>query len=286
MEGISPTQLFPRGRTFTKELVSSPPKTVSTTVNQAKLTRTVRFLHIGAGLQGPNMDILVADDDHSGRFLLNSTLIELGHCVTEAANGPDAWAAWKRQRHQLVISDWMMPGIDGLELCRRIRAEEASGFAYIILVTARAGKANYLDAMESGVDDFLHKPFDKDRFIARVRVAMRILDLHQSLRLANTDLERRVEERTAELEKALQAKSEFLSRASHELRTPMNHILGFAQLLSLKKGLTEKQEASVRQILESGRRLLALIDHILGFSKSHANELSFEATGAPRAGNT
>jgi len=82
--------------------------------------------------------------------------------------------------------------------------------------------------MDSGVDDSLHKRFDRDRFIARVRVAMRILDLHQSLRLANTDLERRVEERIAELEKALQAKSDFLSRASHELRTPMNHILGFA----------------------------------------------------------
>src|SRR5437867_3900453 len=242
-------------------------------------------MHIGAGFQGSKMDILVADDDPSGRFLLNSTLVELGHSVTEAANGCDAWEAWKREHHQLVISDWMMPGIDGLELCRRIRAE-ASGFAYIILITARAGKANYLDAMDSGVDDFLHKPFDRDRFIARVRVAMRILDLHQSLRLANTDLERRVEERTAELEKALQAKSEFLSRASHELRTPMNHILGFAQLLSLKKGLTEKQEASVRQILESGRSLLTLIDHLLGFSKSHANELSFEASGAPIAGNT
>jgi signal transduction histidine kinase len=140
--------------------------------------------------------------------------------------------------------------------------------------------------MDSGVDDFLHKPFDRDRFIARVRVARRILDLHQSLRLANTDLERRVEERTAELEKALQAKSEFLSRASHELRTPMNHILGFAQLLSLKKGLTEKQEASVRQILESGRRLLTLIDHILGISKADPNELTFEGSGAPRLGNS
>src|SRR5437870_9213246 len=202
------------------------------------------------------MDILVADDDRTARFLLTSTLIELGHSVTEATNGGEAWEAWKREHQQLVISDWMMPGVDGLELCRRIRAEEESGFAYIILI------------------------------IARVRVAMRILDLHQSLRLANTDLERRVEERTAELEKALQAKSEFLSRASHELRTPMNHILGFAQLLSLRKGLTEKQEASVRQILESGRRLLTLIDHLLGFSKSHANELSFEASGAPRAGNT
>ncbi|PYL45273.1 MAG: diguanylate cyclase response regulator, partial [Verrucomicrobia bacterium] len=112
-----------------------------------------------------------------------------------------------------------MPGIDGLELCRRIRAEEASGFAYIMLITARTGKANYLDAMNSGVDDFITKPFEKDQLLARVRVATRILGLHESLRLANTDLEHRVHERTAELQKALRAKSEFLSRASHELRT-------------------------------------------------------------------
>ena len=174
--------------------------------------------------------------------------------------------------------------MDGLELCRRIRAEESPQFSYIILITAREGNANYLDAMNSGVDDFMSKPFERDRFVAGVRVAMRILGLNQSLRLANTDLERRVEERTAELQKALQAKSEFLSRASHELRTPMNHILGFAQLLASRNGLTEKQEASVRQILESGRRLLTLIDHILGFSKSDPSELSFDAAVASRMG--
>jgi CheY-like chemotaxis protein len=230
------------------------------------------------------MDILVADDDCIGRFLLNSALCELGHSVTEATNGCDAWEAWKRQRHQLIISDWMMPCMDGLELCRRIRAEETSQLSYIILITAREGSANYLDAMNSGVDDCMSKPFERDRFIARVRVAMRILGLNQSLHLANTDLERRVEERTAELQKALQAKSEFLSRASHELRTPMNHILGFAQLLSSRKGLTEKQEATVRQILEIGRRLLTLIDHILGVSKADPSEPSFDAAGAPRLG--
>jgi CheY-like chemotaxis protein len=225
------------------------------------------------------MDILVADDDRIARFLLNSALRELGHSVTEATNGCDAWEAWKRQRHQLIISDWMMPCMDGLELCRRIRAEETSQLSYIILITAREGNTNYLDAMNSGVDDFMSKPFERDRFIARVRVAIRILGLNQSLHLANTDLERRVEERTAELQKALEAKSEFLSRASHELRTPMNHILGFAQLLSSRNGLTEKQEASVRQILESGRRLMTLIDHILGFSKFGVSEPGFEAIG-------
>ena len=223
------------------------------------------------------MDILVADDDRTSRFLLNSALRELGHSITEATNGCDAWEAWKRQRHQLIISDWMMPCMDGLELCRRIRAEETSQLSYVILITAREGNASYLDAMNSGVDDFMSKPFERDRFIARVRVAIRILGLNQSLHLANTNLERRVEERTTELQKALQAKSEFLSRASHELRTPMNHILGFAQLLTSKKGLTEKQEASVQQILESGRRLLTLIDHILGISRSNAANFQFLA---------
>ena len=118
MKRITRTQYFLRGGTVTQELVSSSRKTVSTTVDQAKLTRTVRFVQTEAGLQRPKMDILVADDDCSGRFLLNSALIALGHTVTEAANGSDAWQAWKRQRHQLVISDWMMPGIDRLELCR------------------------------------------------------------------------------------------------------------------------------------------------------------------------
>ena len=230
------------------------------------------------------MDILVADDDCTGRFLLNSALRQLGHSVTETTNGREAWEAWKCQRHQLIISDWMMPCMDGLELCRKIRAEETCQLNYIILITAREGNANYLEAMDSGVDDFISKPFDRHRFSARVRAAMRILGMNRSLQMANVDLERRVEERTAELQKALQTKSEFLSRASHELRTPMNHILGFAQLLASKKGLTEKQETSVRQILESGRRLLTLIDHILGFSKSDPSELSFDETRVPRTG--
>ena len=110
-------------------------------------------------------------------------------------------------------------------------------------------------------------------------VAERILGLHENLRIANSDLERRVAERTAEMESALAVKSEFLSRASHELRTPMNHVLGFAQLLELGK-LTADQAESVRHILTSGRHLLTLIDHILEVSKSSSDDLGFLATSA------
>ena len=208
------------------------------------------------------MKTLIADDNAMTRLLLSSALGKLGHEVVEAVNGREAWDVWQAGGCSLIISDWMMPDLDGLEFCRRIRAEQREDFTYIILLTSLSGKTNYLEAMAAGADDFVTKPFEKDAFAARVRVAERILGLHTNLSAANTDLERRVHERTAELETALHAKSEMLSRASHELRTPMNHILGFAQLLEMD-ALTADQTASVSEILGSGQHLLRLIDRIL-----------------------
>jgi DNA-binding response OmpR family regulator len=213
------------------------------------------------------MKILIADDDAITRLLLSSALTKLGHDVHEATNGREAWNAWEGGEFPFIISDWMMPDLDGLEFCRRIRAERRADYTYTVLLTSRAGKTNYLEAMTAGVDDFITKPFEKDELTARVRVAERVLGLHANLCAANTDLEVRVRERTAELKTALQAKDEFLSRASHELRTPMNHVLGFAQLLE-RHALTSAQAGSVQQILSSGQHLLRLIDRILAVSKS------------------
>ena len=115
-------------------------------------------------------------------------------------------------------------------------------------------------------------------------MAERILALHANLRAANTDLERRVAERTIELAEALHAKSAFLSRASHELRTPLNHVLGFAQLLEAGT-LTGNQAESVEKILLGGRRLLELIDRILAVSASRPEDLRFlETMGAQSRG--
>lgn len=224
------------------------------------------------------MKILIADDDDITRLLLGSALAKLGHDVREALNGREAWNAWEGGEFPFIISDWMMPDLDGLEFCRRIRAEPRADYTYIILLTSRSGKTNYMEAMNAGADDFITKPFEKEALAARVRVAERILGLHTSLREANIDLERRVCERTAELETALQAKDQFLSRASHELRTPMNHVLGFAQVLKMH-ALTRAQTASVQQILSSGQHLLQLIDRILQVSESTPNDVSFLDTG-------
>ena len=219
------------------------------------------------------MKTLIADDDDITRLLLSAALTKLGHDVEVAGNGTEAWEAWRDGEFPLVISDWMMPDLNGLDFCRRIRAEQRADFTCVLLLTSRSGKTNYLEAMAAGVDDFITKPFEKDAFAARIHVAERILGLHATLRAANTDLERRVAERTAELASALQAKSELLSRASHELRTPMNHILGFAQLLELDV-LTADQSESVGEILKSGEHLLRLIDRVLAAGTS-SDDLSF-----------
>ena len=220
------------------------------------------------------MKVLIADDDGVSRLLLSSALSKLGHEVLQAENGREAFRLWEESHSSLVISDWMMPDLDGLGFCRKVRAAKRPDFTYVILVTSRSGKANYLEAMNAGVDDFITKPVEKDELTARVHVAERMLDLHESLRAANADLERRVRERTLELEEALQAKNQFLSRASHELRTPMNHVLGYAQLLQME-ALDPKQENKVGQILTSGRDLLRLIDRILEIAESSPSDFSF-----------
>ena len=225
------------------------------------------------------MNTLIADDDAITRLLLSSALTKLGHTVHEARNGREAWDAWQSGEFPFIITDWMMPDFDGLEFCRRVRTGPRADYTYVVLLTSRSGKTNYLEAMSAGADDFITKPFEKDAFTARVRVAERILGLHAKLRAVNTGLERRVDERTAELATAMQAKGEFLSRASHELRTPMNHILGFAQLLEMD-AVESGQKESVGQILTSGRHLLTLIDRILAVSESHPEDLSFLQTGA------
>jgi DNA-binding response OmpR family regulator len=227
--------------------------------------------------QTARRNILIADDNDVSRVLLAAALTKLGHDVLETSDGGAALSAWEQGDYQLIISDCLMPDLDGLEFCRRIRAEKRANYTYLILLTSLSGKTNYLEAMNAGADDFITKPFEKDQLAARVRVGERILALHEDLRRANVDLEERVRERTRQLEDALEAKGQFLSRASHQLRTPMNHILGFAQLL--KRGsITGEQEANVGNILQSGRNLLQLIDRILEISASGSSDLDFLET--------
>ena len=132
------------------------------------------------------MKILVAEDDTVSRLVLGTTLKRLGHTVTMVEDGYQAWAAWQQDEYPLVISDWLMPRIEGLELCRMIRAESTLQYTYIILLTALNSRSSYLEGMDAGADDFLTKPFDEDQLAARLRVAERILELHHRLYIQAT----------------------------------------------------------------------------------------------------
>ena len=125
------------------------------------------------------MKVLIAEDDQDSRELLGWILQKLGYEVMVTANGKEAWEAYKKGRFHIVISDLLMPEVDGLELCRRIRTYKQSRYTYIIIITALIGKKDYLEGMEAGADEFVTKPFDPDELKARLRVAERILSFQQ-----------------------------------------------------------------------------------------------------------
>lgn len=135
------------------------------------------------------MKILVVDDEIESRRLLSIHLKWAGHTVVEAEDGRDGWEKFRSEQTRLVITDWMMPEVDGPELVRRIRANATSGYTYIIMLTALGAKPNVITGLEAGADDYLTKPFESDELMARVRIGERILNLEESLTASRQQME-------------------------------------------------------------------------------------------------
>lgn len=128
------------------------------------------------------MKLLVAEDDPTSRLLLRHALEKWGYEVRETEDGDDAWRVLERSTGPvLAILDWMMPGLSGAELCRRVRRRARLRGSYLLLLTARALREDLVRGLEAGADDYLTKPFDHDELRARVRVGERILRLHGEL---------------------------------------------------------------------------------------------------------
>lgn len=135
------------------------------------------------------MKILVADDDSISLLVARTAVQRLGHECDTASDGDQAWESFQTGRPDVVISDLMMPGLSGLELCRNIRANPDGGSTYLILVTSHGGRAQILDGMTAGADDYLVKPLDREQLEVRLIAADRVTALHRQLADQRTELE-------------------------------------------------------------------------------------------------
>jgi len=126
--------------------------------------------------------VLIADDEATSRRLIQVTLGGWGFEVSVAVDGDEALRILKEPSPpEIALLDWMMPGVDGLEVCRRIRAALPNATTYIVLVTARGGLENVVQGLEAGADDYITKPFDPRELRARLHAGVRIVQLQKAL---------------------------------------------------------------------------------------------------------
>ncbi len=135
------------------------------------------------------MKVLIAEDDPAGRRLLEAFLQEWGYEVRVTSGGREAWGVLQEpEAPSLIISDWMMPDMNGAELCKKIRAMNRADYIYFIMLTSKGEKKDVIEGLQSGADDFIIKPFDQNELKYRVKIGERIVKLEQRVQqLARTD---------------------------------------------------------------------------------------------------
>jgi sigma-B regulation protein RsbU (phosphoserine phosphatase) len=182
------------------------------------------------------MRILIAEDDRISRRLLERKLASWGYEVVSCTNGAEAWQALHRDdAPSLAILNWMMPGMDGVEVCREIRKQKHPGYTYIILLTARDRKRDIVEGIEAGADDYVTKPFNPHELKVRIRAGRRILEMQAEL---------------MQREK-LRGVLEMAGATCHEFNQPMQVISGYCELL-LKQVPKESQVyGQVAKILDA-----------------------------------
>jgi sigma-B regulation protein RsbU (phosphoserine phosphatase) len=136
------------------------------------------------------MKILIAEDDAVSNLILRTVLTQFGHEVISVVDGNAAWEKLQEdEAPSLAILDWMMPGMDGAEICSRIRKRSTQHPTYVILLTAKAGKESIVEGLAAGADDYLTKPFDREELRVRIQVGERIIKLQHSLTARIQELE-------------------------------------------------------------------------------------------------
>lgn len=190
------------------------------------------------------MRVLVAEDDPITRKLLQAHLTKWGHEVVACSDGKEAWDVLNRDDSPtLAILDWMMPGMDGVTICREIRTQERQSYIYVILLTAKTKKEDVIEGLEAGADDYIAKPFDAHELKVRVRAGSRITRLQEDLMSAL-------------------AASEY--QASHDALTGLLNRKAIIELLKKELLRADRQTAPAGVII-------ADLDHFKRINDSHGH---------------
>jgi signal transduction histidine kinase len=219
--------------------------------------------------------VLLADDNHDMRAYVARLLAE-HYEVTSVPNGEAAWAEIRRSPPDLVLTDVMMPDLDGFGLLRRLRLDPKTEAIPVILLSARAGEDARVEGLDRGADDYLVKPFSARELLARVQTHLNLFRLRsETLAARRLELERLVAERTAKLQETIGELESFSYSISHDLRAPLRAMQSFAQLLSDECGpqLGDLGRDYVRRILAGSGRMDRLIHDVLIYSRVARTEL-------------
>ena len=216
------------------------------------------------------MNLLLADDDPTMRLLLSRMVEQGGHTVAfAAADGEEAWESYVQCPLQMLILDWEMPKMDGLELCRRIRSSERGDEAFILVITARDKTEDLTAVLDAGADDYMSKPVTPDNLMARLRIAERRIEVNAARRTAEEKL------RKAQY---LAGIGETSLALQHEINNPLAALLSNTALIEAKMLTEEEKEESLVTISQMARRIAEVVKKLRQLS----NPQSVEYLGAAR----
>ncbi|MDR1061414.1 MAG: response regulator, partial [Clostridiales bacterium] len=213
----------------------------------------------GAGSGGAaSPRILVVDDEPVNIQVLNNLLTMHGYAAISAYSGASALEMINGGlTFDLILLDVMMPKMSGYEVCRQLRTKNSLFDLPIVMLTAKNQIQDVVLGFQSGANDYIQKPFDKEELLARVRT---LLELRNASAAAMA---------------AARAKSQFIANMSHEIRTPLNAIIGLANILR-KTRMDERQRDYIDKLCRASSALLGIIDDVLNFSKASAGDISLE----------
>lgn len=209
------------------------------------------------------MRVLIADDDELMRELISAVFAAQGHEPRGFADGESTWEAFAEEPAPFVVLDWLMPGLDGLQVCRRIRAHPTGAHTFILVITAASGIRNLDAVLDAGADDYLSKPVTPDDIAARIRIAEKRIESAAARRAAEDALHKaRYLAGIGEVSLALQ----------HEINNPLAALLTHTSLIASGMLAGDDARAGLRTVDEQARRIAEVMKRLGALSDPRSVE--------------